>query len=374
MPDYIDQVFGPGGVLAKRFPSYEMRTGQVALARLVDAAMREGHHAMGEGPCGCHVAGQQILLSNGRTLAVEDIQVGHQLMGPDGTPRTVLALARGSQETVQIQPSNGAPWRVNLDHILTLIRTTNDSIVDVRVRDWLAWSPSQKAQYALFRAITPQFPLKDLQRTSFHAIPTGLVEPYFGFSLDGDGRYLLGDFTVTHNTGKSVAYSVPAIWHARHRDKRVLICTANIALQEQLVNTDLPMLAEVLPWTFSFALVKDGATSSATTGWPSWSSRLAAFRRRRGPADARRAPVGRAHLHRRHLRALVCSGPRRLEARLGDLGRMPGGGLPVPGVVLRRRRARPRGERRPRRDQLPHAVRAPGGEAQHRREPGAPRL
>jgi hypothetical protein len=28
-------------------------------------------------------------------------------------------------------------------------------------------------------------------------------DDYYGFSLDGDGRFLLGDFTITHNTGKT---------------------------------------------------------------------------------------------------------------------------------------------------------------------------
>ena len=29
------------------------------------------------------------------------------------------------------------------------------------------------------------------------------MEPYHGFTLDGDGRYLMDDFTVTHNSGKT---------------------------------------------------------------------------------------------------------------------------------------------------------------------------
>lgn len=109
MQDYISQVFDDGGLFASRFPGYEVREGQVALARIVDNAMRSGRHVLGEGPCG---------------------------------------------------------------------------------------------------------------------------------------------------TGKSVAYSVPAIWHSHHDKKRVVIATANIALQEQLVRKDLPMLASVLPWSFSFALLK----------------------------------------------------------------------------------------------------------------------
>ncbi len=109
MNDYIEEVFGDGGLFASRFPGYEMREGQVALARMVDEAMQGGRHALGEGPCG---------------------------------------------------------------------------------------------------------------------------------------------------TGKSVAYSVPAVWRAHHERKRVVIVTANIALQEQLVRKDLPMLASVLPWSFTFALLK----------------------------------------------------------------------------------------------------------------------
>lgn len=109
MSDYISEVFGDGGLFASRFPGYEMREGQVALARMVDGAMSGGRHALGEGPCG---------------------------------------------------------------------------------------------------------------------------------------------------TGKSVAYAVPAVYRAHHEKKRVVIATANIALQEQLVRKDLPMLASVLPWPFTFALLK----------------------------------------------------------------------------------------------------------------------
>jgi ATP-dependent DNA helicase DinG len=109
MQDYISQVFDHGGLFASRFPGYEAREGQVALARAVDEGMRGGRHVLGEGPCG---------------------------------------------------------------------------------------------------------------------------------------------------TGKSIAYAVPAIWHSHVEKKRVVIATANIALQEQLVRKDLPMLAGVLPWKFSFALLK----------------------------------------------------------------------------------------------------------------------
>jgi Rad3-related DNA helicase len=57
-------------------------------------------------------------------------------------------------------------------------------------------------------------------------------------------------------TGKSLAYAVPASYYAAATGKPVVICTANIALQEQIVNKDLPLLQSLVPWEFTFALMK----------------------------------------------------------------------------------------------------------------------
>lgn len=56
--------------------------------------------------------------------------------------------------------------------------------------------------------------------------------------------------------GKSVAYLLPAIRNAVARGQKVVVVTANIALQEQLISKDLPMLRDLLPWTFSWAIAK----------------------------------------------------------------------------------------------------------------------
>lgn len=109
MSDYLEDIFGAGGLFAQRFVGYETRPGQVALAHAVDAAFTDGEHLLAEGPCG---------------------------------------------------------------------------------------------------------------------------------------------------TGKSVAYLTPAIHHAVARGKKVVVATANIALQEQLVGKDLPLLADILPEGFTFALMK----------------------------------------------------------------------------------------------------------------------
>ena len=61
-------------------------------------------------------------------------------------------------------------------------------------------------------------------------------------------------------TGKSLAYLVPAIHHAVERNSTVVVSTATIALQRQLVDRDLPRLAETLakelPHEPTFAILK----------------------------------------------------------------------------------------------------------------------
>lgn len=73
------------------------------------------------------------------------------------------------------------------------------------------------------------------------------------FAALKDGRHILAEGPC--GIGKSKAYGVPAAWLAS-QGKRVMIVTASIALQEQLVKKDLPDLRRELPWAFDFALMK----------------------------------------------------------------------------------------------------------------------
>lgn len=57
-------------------------------------------------------------------------------------------------------------------------------------------------------------------------------------------------------TGKTVAYSLAAIPIARAAGKRLVIATATVALQEQIVDKDLPDIIKNSGLTFSYALAK----------------------------------------------------------------------------------------------------------------------
>jgi ATP-dependent DNA helicase DinG len=64
--------------------------------------------------------------------------------------------------------------------------------------------------------------------------------------------------------GKSLAYLIPAILFAVAQKKKAVVSTHTINLQEQLTEKDLPMLAQILPLKFSFAMLKGRANYLCT--------------------------------------------------------------------------------------------------------------
>jgi superfamily II DNA or RNA helicase len=50
---------------------------------------------------------------------------------------------------------------------------------------------------------------KDVLVTGFRVEPVGYGE-YYGFQVDGDNLYLMGDFTATHNSGKTICFGMLA--------------------------------------------------------------------------------------------------------------------------------------------------------------------
>lgn len=77
--------------------------------------------------------------------------------------------------------------------------------------------------------------IKDVLRTGFHVEPCGDGE-YRGFTVDGDHRYLMDDFTVTHNCGKTVVFASIAR-SCVERGGRVLVLAHRKELIDQAANT-----------------------------------------------------------------------------------------------------------------------------------------
>lgn len=73
--------------------------------------------------------------------------------------------------------------------------------------------------------------IKSVLRTGFTVEPLD-VDDFYGFMLDGDHRYVMGDFTVTHNSGKTVI-AAEFIRRLELDGKRALFLAAQKELVEQ---------------------------------------------------------------------------------------------------------------------------------------------
>jgi ATP-dependent DNA helicase DinG len=73
--------------------------------------------------------------------------------------------------------------------------------------------------------------------------------------------------------GKSLNYGVPAAKYVAENHKKVIIATALISLQEQLVFKDLPWMQQHLPWQFTYALWKGRSNYLCASRWDEKRSR-----------------------------------------------------------------------------------------------------
>lgn len=168
----------------------------------VIAALKTGNE-IDASQTGCHAAGTLILMFDGTIKAVENITAGEAIMGWDNTPRRVIELKRGRQKMARIIPVKGAPFSVNLDHVLTL-QSTNAGIAyvtpppefaDVTVREYGEWSYSQKHLYKLFRRPVTVWPEAELGIDPYHLgvlIGDGCLVTPAAFALCKPGAVMLG--------------------------------------------------------------------------------------------------------------------------------------------------------------------------------------
>ena len=141
---------------------------------------------------GCLGRGTQVMLYNGDVKEVQDIVVGDTVMGDDGTPRNVKEVIYGIEQMYTVmQGGAGDDYRVNENHILTLKDKVTGEIEDICVLRYL----EDKGRYKGVK-IAENGDMVDYEID----IRRDRVDEYFGFVIDGNRRFLLGDGTITHNT------------------------------------------------------------------------------------------------------------------------------------------------------------------------------
>ena len=83
----------------------------------------------------CMVYDTPILMYNGSTKMVQDIQINDLLMGDDSTSRKVLSLGRGEDELYDVISTKGEKYGVNSEHILCLKQTGLNKIKKIKNSD-----------------------------------------------------------------------------------------------------------------------------------------------------------------------------------------------------------------------------------------------
>ena len=174
-------------------------------------------------PTGCHAKGEKVLLADGRSKKVEDVQIGDQLIGADGKKRNVLLLHRGESLMYRIVPIKGEPFTVTKDHTLTLIRTRECSnpqypsqchageLVDVTVTEWLRWSERKKHLHKLIRS-------EAIQSFPAHRNARMEIDPYFLGVIIGDGCIVHGvSVTTSDKEIRCVIFQQAELWNLRIR-------------------------------------------------------------------------------------------------------------------------------------------------------------
>jgi Hom_end-associated Hint/Homing endonuclease len=110
----------------------------------------------------CFAPGTMVRMFDGSLRAVEEIQEGERLMGPDSTPRIVSGVVSGEDVMYEITPNKGNKFVVNGQHILTMIWNgrfdsakrgwKKDSVVNISVEEYLKLEYWEKDHLPMYRS------------------------------------------------------------------------------------------------------------------------------------------------------------------------------------------------------------------------------
>jgi hypothetical protein len=136
-----------------------------------------------------------IAMYQGTFKKIEEIKVGDLLMGDDYNPRNVLSVCKNEAEMYKINQSDGTDYTASRSHILVL-KNKKGEIIEKSISNILK-NPIILQEYQGYK-INPC----TLTLASFCAIKIKYIGKgeYFGFQIDGNNRFLLSDYTVTHTT------------------------------------------------------------------------------------------------------------------------------------------------------------------------------
>lgn len=201
------------------------------------------------GPAGvgkCLGKDTPVRMADGTIKVVQDVLPGQALLGPDGEPRKVLSICSGKETLYRVTQEDGSQYVVNEAHILSLRDVWSEQIVNMNVKefydqrqkddsgiseDLMGWS----VPFILHEDATPYL-------QSIEVEPIGEGE-YYGFQIDGDHLFLLGDFTVTHNTEMNLMLN--NFFYFENRVRTLSPSSTTFAMTQHLsASSSIPMVID----------------------------------------------------------------------------------------------------------------------------------
>lgn len=140
----------------------------------------------------CFGLGTKVMMIDGSTKKVEDLELNNKLMGDDFKARTIRELHYGIGRLYKIIPKKGQEYRVNGRHILVL-KDLDGSIIEISVNDFMGLENEDQQSLKWYR-------MGGNTRETTIRIVDDNIGKYIGFVLDGNKRFLLEDYSVSHNS------------------------------------------------------------------------------------------------------------------------------------------------------------------------------
>ena len=162
---------------------------------------------------GCFAKDTSVRLWDGTTILAQDVHKGHELVGDDGTKRTVLDTVTGTDTMYEVTQQTGMTYTVNAKHTLVL-KYSEGEPVEILVEDYMKLPQSTKDGL---------FGFKGTAKGTYDVIERGVwgneVSPcaiavkevgqgtYHGWRIDGNHRFQLQDGTTVRNCSQMFCIS-----------------------------------------------------------------------------------------------------------------------------------------------------------------------
>jgi hypothetical protein len=189
----------------------------------------------------CLAEGTEVRMYNGDIKKIEEIKEGELVMGDDFAPRTVMSTTSGTDELIRIIHENGLEYTVNTNHIISLKNNGSHNLFEIGdfcvVRWFNTIDIKLESKYFIFNEADKEDVCKkardfyekvnkdlcvdinvidylnltnykrsllfgyhqDSSLNKINLFRAG-VGKYYGFELDGNHRFVLGNSIVTHNS------------------------------------------------------------------------------------------------------------------------------------------------------------------------------